>query len=127
MKNESGQALVTFLIFVVTAILITSAAVIMSIANTQSTSIYAGGERAYEAAEAGAENTLLMLLRNPSYGSSAVVLPVGNDQATVQVSTSGTTKTVTSEGSAVSGHYKRTIQVQVNYSTTMTITSWQEI
>lgn len=64
--KKSGQALVTLLVFSAIAIIITSAAVTVSLINTQTTSKYSIGAEALAVAEAGADNAVLKLLRKNS-------------------------------------------------------------
>lgn len=130
MTNQKGQALVTLLIFVATAMVIISGVIAVSIINTQATSQFTQGQRAYDTAEAGAEDAIEKLLRDQSFSAlSPYTLQVGGNQANVTVTPAGTvtTKTVTSEG--VSGNFKRKIQVigTFNASGVYTITSWNEI
>src|SRR5438105_3780783 len=100
LKSSSGQSLVTLLVFVSVALIVTGAAVSLSITNARSATTYLGGERALEAAQSGAENALLQLLRNPNY-SGETNLVVGNDLVDISVQTVGTTKTITAIGKAV--------------------------
>src|SRR5579872_181096 len=123
--GQKGQALVPLLIFVATAIIITSAAIAIAIINIQSTSQFTQGQQAYDTAESGAEDAILKLVRNSSFGSSYSV-SVGNYLANVVVSPSGqaTTKTITAEG--VVNNFRRKIQVsgQFNSDGTFSVVSW---
>ncbi|MBI2034424.1 MAG: hypothetical protein HYT11_01695 [Candidatus Levybacteria bacterium] len=121
--SENGQALITLLIFVVVATIITSAAVIMLVVNITATSKYQQGTSVYYIAESGAENALLRLLRDPSY--TGETMAVGNGTATITVS-GDSEKTITSEGRI--GNFERTLEVQTNFSNNIfTITSWKEM
>src|SRR3989338_10015638 len=90
-----GQALVTLLVFIATATIITAAATTVTLINSQTTGKFAQGESALSIAQTGADNAILRLLRNPSY--SGEVLTVGNGTVTINVSGSSV-KTITSEG-----------------------------
>lgn len=119
---HKGQTLVTLLIFMVIGITITSAAVILTITNSQNITRFQEGLIAYQIAESGAENAVIRLLRDPSY--TGETLTVGEGTATITVSGSST-KTITSVG--VNGRYYRRIQVVASYvNNVFTITSWQE-
>lgn len=120
---QSGQALVTLLFFMIIAITITSSAVVVIILNSQSASKVARTQEAFAAAESGAENALLRLLRDPNY--SGEIMPVNTSTATITVS--GTSPiTITSVGK--SGEFLRTIQAQAEYSNNiLTVNSWKEI
>lgn len=121
---QSGQIVITLLIFMVVAITITTAAVILGISNSQATSKIEQGLVALQIAESGAENAILRLLRDPSYQNET--LPVGDGSAVITVTTNGTQKIVESTGSL--GGYRRTIRVIINSDNgTMTILSWEEI
>src|SRR6266576_874731 len=68
MENfEKGQAVVTLLFFMVMAITITTAAVIMIVTNATSQDRVVEGTGAYYEAEGGAENAMMRFLRDPSY------------------------------------------------------------
>lgn len=120
---QSGQALVTLLFFMIIAITITSSAVVVIILNSQSASKVARTQEAFAAAESGAENALLRLLRDPNY--SGEIMPVNTSTATITVS--GTSPiTITSVGK--SGEFLRTIQAQAEYANNiLTVNSWKEI
>ena len=122
MHSQNGQTLVTLLVFMVIGITITTAAVMMTIVNTQNATKFQEGLIAYQVAESGAENAIIRLLRDPSY--TGETLTVGAGTATITVSGT-TTKTITSSG--VNGNYLRKVQVVASYvNNVLTITSWQE-
>jgi len=126
--GEAGQALVTLLIFVATALIVTAAAIAISIINIQSTSQFTQGQQAYDSAEAGAEDAILKLVRNSSFGTS-YTLNVGNNLAKITVSPPGqaSSKTIISEG--VVNNFRRKIQVvgQFNSDGTFSVVSWNEV
>lgn len=120
---QSGQALVTLLFFMIIAITITSSAVVVIILNSQSASKIARTQEAFAAAESGAENALLRLLREPSY--SGETIPINTNSATITVSGSNPI-TITSVGKA--GEFLRTVQAQAEYTNNiLTVTSWKEV
>ena len=119
-KNHKGQALVTLLLFVLVAMTAITSAITTVISNTRAASVEQQGIDAYYVAEAGAENALMRLLRDPNY--SGEVLPVGNNSATITVSGS----TITSVGQV--SNLLRTVQVITSYNNSqLTISSWKEI
>lgn len=120
---KHGQTLVTLLIFMIIGITITTAAVVMVIVNSRNVSRIEQGNDTLAVAESGVENALLRLLRDPSYAGET--LTVGTGTTTVQVTSSGTNRTITS--TAVMGNFSRKVQVNVTLSGDLTITSWQEI
>src|SRR5688500_8608972 len=109
--NSSGQALVALLAFMAMSIVLTSAATVVTLTNAHTSSKYSLGQEALRVAEAGADNALLRLLRDPNYAGET--LTVGTGTATITVSGSGT-KTIVSEG--VSSSFRRRVQVTATYA-----------
>ncbi len=91
-KNQSGQTIILLLIYVLVAMIVTSAAVAVTIVNSQATDKVYQGTTAFDVAESGAETAMLKLLRDPSY--TGETLTVNNGTATITI-TGGTIKTVT--------------------------------
>jgi len=120
---RSGQALVILLVFVGITAVVTSAGAMVMIAGAQAGSKFELGSEAYFAAEAGAENGLLQILRNPAYSGETLNLT----NATAVVIVSGTNpKTLDSTGT-VNG-LTRKIRVIGNYvNGVLTVTSWNEV
>ena len=123
MKNQSGQALVVLLFFMIIAITLSTTAIAVVANNSLSVTRTEESTHALEIAEAGAQNALIRLIRTPGY--SGETLTVSGGSATVVV-TGVNTKTILSTG--VNGSYIRKIQVQVTFSGgILTVTSWQEV
>ncbi len=121
--RQAGQALVTFLLFVVISLTITSAASIVSVINSQSSEKLEQGTVAQQAAESGAENAMIRLLRDPSYTGETLTIGLSTVVITV---TGTTTKTVTA--SATNGTFIRQTQIIASYTNNvLTITSWKEL
>ena len=124
LKVETGQALVTLLVFTVVAITITSAAVVIILTNSIGTSKLEQGTNAYYSAESGAENGLLRLLRDPNYAGET--LAVGNASVVISVANSGSTYTITSD--ATLGNFIRSIQATATFvNNILTVDSWKEV
>ena len=122
--QQSGQALVVLLVYMIIAITLSTTAVAVVMSNSLAATKTEEGGHALEIAEAGAENALLRLIRATNY--SGETLTVGNGSATVTVSGAGSDKTISSNG-VVSG-FQRTIRVVVRFTGgVMTILSWEEI
>lgn len=122
-KNDSGQALVTLLFFIIIGMTIIAAAVVFVYENSQAASITEQGIYAYYAAEAGAQEALIRLLRDPNYTGTPIgqTLAVGSGNTTITVSNG----LITSTGSFQNA--KRKIQVQTVYNNSiLTISSWKE-
>ena len=129
-RSIQGQALVTLLFFMIIAVTITSAAIVMILVNTQSAGYLESGQYAYGIAESGIENALLRFLRNPSYCGET--LPVGKGSAVIAVTDANhgcngvSPITITSTGTIST--FSRTIQAVVQFTNNqMTVTSWKEI
>ncbi len=127
-----GQALVILLVFVATATIITAGAVTVTLINARSTGKLAQGEEALQVTEAGAENEILKLLRNPAYNGASIseaTLTVGNGSAAVTLVGPLPNITITSTGSV--GSFTRKVQVKGTFSNDKFIpdplTFWQEI
>ena len=123
MRRQRGQALITLLFFMIIAISVITTAVILLIVNSRTTSKTERGIQAYYVAEAGAENAVLRLLRNPNYTGETVT--IGEGSATITIA--GTDpKTITSTG--VVGDFAKKVQVVVSYTNNiLAVTSWKEI
>jgi hypothetical protein len=123
MKKNTGQALITLLFFIVIAITVISAAVIIIITNAFSANTFEQSTDVYYAAESGIENTLLQLVRNPSYTGETFSVDTATVTTTV---TQGTPITILS--TAQQGQFIRKIQAQATYTNNvLTISSWKEV
>ena len=118
-----AQSLVVLLVFIATATIITAGATTVTLINSQSGSKFSLAQETLEVAEAGADNAILRILRNPSYAGE--ILTVGVGTATITVSGSST-RTIDSTGQI--GNFERKIRVVGTFTNnTFTITSWSEI
>jgi len=122
-KLNTGQALVMLLMYMMIAIIITSASVMLIIINSQATDSLYQGSTAYDIAESGAETAMIKLVRNPNYSGETV--SVGSGQAVITV-TGDNPKTIVSRGTL--NNFTRSIQVIADTSNnTITATSWKEL
>jgi len=122
-KSQKGQALITLIFFVLISVTIASGAIIMIAVNSTSSVKLQEGNISYDVAEAGIENGLLRLLRDPNY--TGETLPV--DTATVLITVTGSNpKTITAV--ATNGNFKRTVQAQMTFTSGYyTLSGWKEI
>lgn len=121
--NNTGQALITLLVFTVIAVTIIGAAVTITLINTETSSAYDQSTQAYYLAEAGAENAILSYVRDKNYNGET--LEIGNGTATITIKALDYT-TIISVGQV--GQYKRTIEVIGRLQDNeFTITSWADI
>lgn len=106
-----GQALVALLFFIVIAITVISAAVMLIVTNAIAVQSIEQGAMAAILARNGIDYAYMQLLRNPDYAGGTQVFPEG----TAEISVSGTnTKTIYSTGKA--GNYVRRIRAIVSYN-----------
>jgi len=120
---KPGQTLVFLLVFMTMAITVTTAAALVIISNSQAASKLEQSLTAYGAAEAGAENALLRLLRDPAYPGET--LTVGEGIATISAAGSNP-KVILSRGKY--NNFLRQVQVTASYvNGILTVTSWQEV
>jgi hypothetical protein len=122
-KHLNGSALITILVMIAVALLVSSSAIVVAVTTSQVTSQATRSEQALAIAEAGVEESMLRLLRSPSYTGGTLTL----DNGTATMTVGGTTtKTITSVG-VVTG-VERTIQATATLNgTVLSLTSWQEI
>lgn len=118
--NQKGQAVLTLLFFMVISVSIITAVVIVVINSAQAGSNVEQGTVSYYAAETGAENALLRLLRDPNY--TGEVMNVTGGTITIFVSGGTITSTAKIDNSI------RKVQVQTVYNgNVLTVSSWKEI
>lgn len=123
-QYQGGYLAVVLLVFVVVSVVISTAAISVSIANLGAVSTYEQGTEAMIVAESGAENAIMSLIRNPNY--TGETLTVGTGTATISVSGTSTAPIITSVGAI--GTKKRTIQVDIDRSTgIVSVTAWREV
>lgn len=116
-----GQALITLLFFMAIGITVATAAVMVSLVNAGTTSTFQQGEEAHSAAEAGVENAIMRLLRDPNYSGETLAL----GEATVVVQVTGSAqKTIRSE--ARSAYAVRTVVSDAEVGQVLRVTTWKE-
>lgn len=117
-----GQALITLLFFMAVGVTVTTAAVVVMLTTSLSTSTFQQGNIAYFMAESGIENALLRLLRDPNYSGETLAVLDG----TATISVSGTNpKVIVSQGWV--GNFSRKIRAEASYTNeVLTTTSVKE-
>lgn len=122
-QAQAGQVLILLLIFMASAIFITTAATATTLINTRSSSDYSLSQDALHIAEAGLDNAILRYTRDRSYSGETIT--IGPGTATITVSGTGTV-TITSNGTV--GVFTRRVQaVLAVANNNVSLTSWQEI
>lgn len=123
MKNNKGQTLVIFLIYILVAIIVTTAAVAVLVTSSQNTDKAYQGLTAYDVAESGAETAMLKLLRNPMY--TGETLTVGTGTATITI-TGTNPKVIVSKGTF--NNFTKSVAITVDTSNDiLTVISWKEL
>ena len=119
-KNQRGEAVITLLFFVAISIAIITAIAYIVFNNVTAGASVEQGAVSYYAAETGAENALLRLLRDPNY--TGETMTVDNSTVDINVNAGVITSTATFENSV------RIIEVQTVYNNNvLTVSSWREI
>ncbi len=123
LQKQKGQTLVILLIYMVIAVIVTTASVALVINSATGTDKVYQGSNSLDIAESGAETAMIKLLRDPNYLGETVQIDGGEAVITV---TGTNPKTVISQGTV--NNFTRTIQVIVDTSNnTLTAISWKEI
>lgn len=122
-SSESGYMLTALLVFLVVIIIITTTSVLVSVSSLRSETYFDSGSEALAAADSGAENAILRLLRDPTYLGET--LQVGNSDVTITVAGSAPqVVTVVAD----SGSFERTVEVRLQRVDGMLqVTSWKEL
>ena len=122
-SRNAGQALITLLFFIIIAITITTTAVVVSLVNALSTSYLDQANSAYYVAEAGAENALIKLLRNPLYTGETMNVDLG----TAVISVTGTSPIIITSSGRIFNSLRK-IQVEAVFTNeVLVVNSWKEI
>ena len=126
MKNQpknAGMALVTVIVVSGLAMVVITAGVTLSILTSQANLGFLQGQKALYVAEAGAEEALIRLLRNPSFTQETLNIDGGT--AIINISDNAGIKVITVDGQVVGA--KRWVVVEVDDSSgMMVVNSWQE-
>jgi hypothetical protein len=119
-NQEKGYAMILLLVFSVMAVTLISAAMNIMLITTQETSQEELSREALGVTEAGIEEALLRILRNPNYTGGTI--PIDSTNVSVQVS--GTTvKTISAQ--ATVGSVTRVVTAKADFSgPVLTIQSW---
>lgn len=123
-NSQSGMALVTVIIFAVVGLIVITLGITLSISTSQANLHSLQAQQAFHIAEAGVENALIRVLRDPHYQGE--VLTLNDGTATIEVSNGESSQVVT-----VVGEYRATTKkIEVRLSEQngiMRVESWKEI
>lgn len=126
-NSQKGQALITLIFFTVIAAVVITAAISVVFTNNSAASSTEQGLAAYGAAESGAEEGYIQLLRDPTLvtgGTFNETFNVDSGTVTVDITYPTITSTANLNGT------KRIIRVNTLYNSssgTFSISSWGEI
>ena len=120
-RLQAGQALVTLLFFMIISITIITATAVILYTNISAVGSQEQGIYAYYIAESGAEEGLLQLIRNPSFGGETI--SVGSGTATISV----TNGIITSTGKYNTAIRKIQVQTAYDLQNGLQVLSWKEI
>lgn len=122
-QSQRGSMMVLLMIIVVVGTIIAATSVLLVVDATVMTTVQSSGSTARDIAESGAENAILMLLRNPSYTGESLALNGGT--ATISV-TGADPVQITSIGEI--GAYRRTVYVALTRNQgRWEVVEWYEI
>lgn len=128
-RSQDGQTLITLIFLMVIGIAVISAATLILNTDTASSANSEQGLAAYYAAEGGAEDGILHMLRNPNPTYPLTIPPYAVDpssQVSVTIKQSGSSILIDATGT--NGSAKRIIEVTVtSNSGALNISSWKEI
>lgn len=110
-SKQKGSVLVTLLVVMAVAVIVTASALALSQINNQSISDYISGDTAYSLAESGIETGMLRMLRDRSYTGEQLSFDEGN----VDILVSGTGP-ITIFATGKSGISIRSIEVTGDFS-----------
>lgn len=123
-NNKSGQILTSVIVFMAFGLSVIALSSVLTIINIQNTAKYSESTRALNYAEAGAEEAVLRIIRDPNYPGGT--LPLDTANVNMQIVGDASNKTVTS--TAVYNGFTKRIQVQVSLADDkVSLVSWKQI
>jgi len=120
--DSAGQTVIALLLFMMLAIMVTTAAATITVTNIQANNGYAKGEQSLMYAESGIDEAMVRLGHDENYAGGTIAFANG----TATISVSGTSvKTIISHGT--SDNYHRTVTATVTVANgVINLTSWSE-
>ena len=120
---QHGYILTALLVFIVVILVISTTSIMVSISSLRGQSHIDAGVATLNAAESGAENAILRLLRDPGYTGENLVV----DGVDIELSVLHGTPTIVTS-TADSGAYEKTIEVRlVRTNGILQLQSWKEL
>lgn len=125
MRKDSGQILTSVLVFMAFGLSVIALSATLTIVNIQNTAKFAQSEQASNYAEAGAEEGILRLIRDPAYSGGNLSLSA-DSVIVISVSGVGATRTVTS--TATYNGFTKKVQAEVSLANNkVSLVSWKQI
>jgi len=123
-SGKRGHILVILLFFMVLAVTVITASIALMILTSSSTAQFVSGNQAKAIAEAGIENALIRLLRDPDY-SGENGLTIGNGSVDITV-TGSTSKIIQASGKLDNQIKKIEVGAELT-NNVLSVTYWKEI
>lgn len=125
-KNQSGQALIMLLFFVLVGITVATSATLITASNSEAATTLGEGIIAKEMADSGIEAAMLGIVRDSANYTGETIANINGGSVVVSV-TGGASKKIDSV--ATNGNFVKKVEVIVNYSNNVlgVPTSWKEI
>ncbi len=125
-KNQSGQALLMLIFFILVGMTVATAATFIVASNSEAATSLSEGIIAKEMADSGIESAMVGILRNNNSYTGETINTLNG--GTVVVTVAGTT-TKTIDSVATNGKFIKKVEVTVGYSNNVlgVPTSWKEI
>lgn len=125
MMKENGQTLITLLFIMVIGLTVTASAALIIIINASSASTLEQGTQTFYLGESGAEDSLLRIIRDPSYEGGSFTVDSKEISSRIVTGLNNSFE-ITSTGSA--SQNIRTIKVNTLYNNNvLEIESWKEL
>ena len=120
-SSPTGFAAITLIVFAAVAGIVVTAAASSIIVNNLIASRFTQSLQAYYLAQTGLEEGVVNYLRNPNYSGGLKTFEDG----TANITLSADKKAMISTGTV--GAFQRSIGVSLDYSGSLTVSSWKEI
>ncbi len=123
-KNTGGQILTSVIVFMAFGLSVIALSSVLTVINIQNTAKISQSAQALNYAEAGAEEAVLRLIRDPAYLGGTLLI----DSVSVSISITGDVVTKTIISTAGYNGFTKKIQAQVNLANNkLTLVSWKQV
>lgn len=123
-NNKSGQILTSVIVFMAFGLSVIALSAVLTIINIQSTAKNAQSAQALNYAEAGAEEGVLRLIRDPAYSGGTLLI----DTVSVPITVTGDAVSKIVTATATYNGFTKKIQAQVSLANNkLTLISWKQV